>query len=352
MNIKLLCCLAGAVLLKNAVFAADSLDVKKEIKIVTIGPQEINPIHLLDPAVVLKMEIEQSLNIKNQEADALKKYREKEVLKSILMATETSDAIDLEITLEGSRRSGDRKAEALVFSSYGVYYGQRGELEKSIQYFTEALKVHESLKNKSGVLKITENLAALYQALGKYAQAIKLNLQFVQLCSSMGNTAGVAKGYLNVAENKLLQKEYAAAESYILNKSLYLFRRTGNKAGRMKCFQSLASLYFAQQRYTEAKWFNLQANIMAEKLDDREAHIENLIKLAEVKVALGEIDMAISDFKLAEIMALKHKNLAGLAKIKGDLGEIYHSVGDYKSAGDELDEYSKLSSSLFKPTDL
>lgn len=352
MNIKFICCLAGAVLLKLSVFAADSLDVKKEIKVVKIGPQEINPIHLLDPAVVLKMDIEQSLSIKNKEADALKKIRETKVLNSILMATETSDAIDLEIALEGSRRTGDRKTEALVYNGFGVYYGQRGELEKSIQYFTEALKIQEGLKYKAGILKTTENLAALYQALGKYAQAINLNLQFVQLSSSMGNTAGVAKGYLNVAENKLLQKEYAAAESYILNKSLYLFRRTGNKAGRMKCFQSLASLYYAQQRYTEAKWFNLQANIMAEKLDDREARIENLIKLAEVKVALGEIDMAISDFKLAEIMALQHKNLAGLAKIKGDLGEIYHSVGDYKAAGTELDEYSKLSSSLLKTTDL
>ena len=56
---------------------------------------------------------------------------------------------------------------------------------------------------------------------------------------------------------------------------------------------------------------------MADKVNDREAKIENLIKLAEIRFPIGEVEMAISDFRQAEDMATEARKPGKLVKIKG-----------------------------------
>ena len=168
----------------------------------------------------------------------------------------------------------------------------------------------------------------------------------------MKKTAIAAKAYLDIASMKFSQEKYKESEHYILRKAFPLFQRSRNKVGRMNCFQNLADLYFHQQRYSEAKWFYIQSQIMATKLADNQAMISSLTGLGKVKNALGEYADALQDYKQAEKLALRNNYLVKLVEINADLGEMYSQLGDYPAAGAALDQFSRFRESWIKTNKL
>ncbi len=68
-------------------------------------------------------------------------------------------------------------------------------------------------------------------------------------------------------------------------------------------FSDLAEVYFRLHRFSEAKWYFLQSsNISRQENDDRHT-ISNLISLAALKIAIGEITSAKADLAEARELA-------------------------------------------------
>ncbi len=342
---------------KNFASDTDSLITKTRPKAVKIGPVYFDATPV-DSALLRKLLVKERLLKKNRDDQELVKYQNTLLLRNLLNETETSDFPDekmintLDLVLDEYRRGNDLKSLSLILNTYAVYYGKKGESAKAIQYFTEALKLRERLNDKPGVIKISENLAALYKVEGSYDKAIQQNEYIIQLSLSLNKIPQAADMYLAMAENKLLQNKYNESEYCVLKKALPMFTRRGDKAGRLKSFQSIAQIYYLQKRFSEAKWFYIQAQILALKLDNKEALISSLIHLAEVKNALGEHEMALDDYRQAETLAVKNNFPVKLIEIKGYQGEIYSQMGNYLAAGNALDEYARLRENLLKRVNL
>jgi hypothetical protein len=80
-------------------------------------------------------------------------------------------------------------------------------------------------------------------------------------------------------------------------------------------FSDLAHLYIQQNRFSEAKWFLLQSNIISRQQNDDKHTIANLIDLAIVKANTGYYDQALQDLNEAH-------ELAGLKSLQSILPEI------------------------------
>ena len=174
----------------------------------------------------------------------------------------------------------------------------------------------------------------------QYDLAIKFAGYNIAANLSQKKTAAAAWTSLDIAIMKFQQGKYKQSEYYILRKAFPLFQRTGNKWGRMRCFQNLADLYFHQKRYSEAKWFYIQSQITAGKLSDNQGIITSLTGLGRVKNALGQFGDALQDYKRAEQLALRNNILVKLVEINSDLGDMYVQAGNYPAAGAALDQYS------------
>lgn len=337
------------------VVAQDSLAAKRTV---LIGPPELVLPPPVDSVLLRKLLVTERLKKTIKEQADFRNRQNILLLNSLLLQTETAVEPDakligtLEQALSEYIRTRDFKSQALVYNTYGVYYGRYGQPEKAVYYFSEALKLKEAIKDNAGVAKIAQNLTAIYKLSGQYDLAIKFAEYLVAANLSLKKTAVAAHTYLDIASMKFHQKKYKESEYYILQKAFPLFRRTGNKVGRMNCFQSLADLYFHQQRYSEAKWFYIQSQIMATKLFDNQAMISSLTGLGKVKNALGDYPEALHDFKQAEQLALRNNYLAKLVEINADLGETYKQMGDYPAAGAALDQYSRFRESWIKTNKL
>jgi hypothetical protein len=80
-------------------------------------------------------------------------------------------------------------------------------------------------------------------------------------------------------------------------------------------FNTLANLYIVAKRFSEAKWFLLQSNTIAKRENNDKLTITNLLDLATIKAAMGELVLARTDLKEAHDLA----NLKGMST---DLAEI------------------------------
>jgi tetratricopeptide (TPR) repeat protein len=332
---------------------------QKPVKTVKVGPVE----YWLPPPVdsVLLRRLAKLANDKifNASVDAAFIRKEKDdstlrdrqnilLLQQILTETETSDEPNEKIistlsqVLDSYKKSGDIKGQSLIMNTYAVYYVKKGEVDKAIPYFQDALHLKELTKDKKEINKITINLAGIYKVMGKYNEAIALNESTIRNSPEFKERNQKAEAYINIASMKGLTQKYDEAENDIIRKALPLFSSVGNKHGRMLCFTTLGELYTIQKRYSEAKWYLLQADALTDFLNDKQSKVANLIKLAEVKNAIGDHDLALEDYKLAEQLASENNYKDKLAEIKGEIGETYWKMGNYTAANNALNEYTSL----------
>lgn len=93
-----------------------------------------------------------------------------------------------------------------------------------------------------------------------------------------------------------------AAENMVMRDAQHNMRfRVYNDASYN--FSELAKLYIQQNRYSEAKWYLLQSNIISRQQNDDKHTIDNLIALAMIKSDLGDYNQAQEDLTEARGMA-------------------------------------------------
>jgi hypothetical protein len=103
---------------------------------------------------------------------------------------------------------------------------------------------------------------------------------------------------------KLNRSQYSieAAENIVMRDAQHNMRfRVYNDASYN--FSALAKLYIQQNRYSEAKWYLLQSNIISRQQNDDKHTIDNLIALAMIKSDLGDFNQAQEDLTEARSMA-------------------------------------------------
>jgi putative lipase involved disintegration of autophagic bodies len=95
---------------------------------------------------------------------------------------------------------------------------------------------------------------------------------------------------------------FQAAENMVMRTAQHNMRfRVYNDASYN--FSELAKLYIQQNRYSEAKWYLLQSNIISRQQNDDKHTIANLMELATIKSELGDYTQAQQDLTEAHDMA-------------------------------------------------
>ena len=112
-----------------------------------------------------------------------------------------------------------------------------------------------------------------------------------------------------------------AAENIVMRDAQHNMRfRVYNDASYN--FSELAKLYIQQNRYSEAKWYLLQSNIISRQQNDDKHTIDNLIALAMIKSDLGDYNQAQEDLTEARGMAALRGFTTDVATIEKKMAYI------------------------------
>lgn len=245
------------------------------------------------------------------------------------------------------RSLGDRHAEARVLSSYGISKALKGDMDGAISFLKEAAQLNKQLNDRTSLVKNYFNLARVYRYGGNLQEAARYNESIMEIAALNGQGNNLAEAYMNLSSILTAQKRYKEAEALIMKKALPLYYyKLQNKIGAMKCYDQLAEIYALQKRYSEAKWFNIQSNMLARKINNPAGIINSLINLAHVKMSIGDNQLALRDLKEAEQLSVSIKYKSKLAEIKNGLSRVYTALGNKSAANSALSEFTVLKNAL------
>ncbi|GAB2972988.1 hypothetical protein GCM10027049_03650 [Mucilaginibacter puniceus] len=135
--------------------------------------------------------------------------------------------------------------------------------------------------------------------------------------TSATTISAATKVYLpNVVAAVLNQRAYSLdiAEALLLKEAKHHMRYRQYTTASTD-FNTLAKLYTVAKRFSEAQWFLLQSNAISKRESNDQLTITNLLDLATIKAAIGELALARTDLKEAH-------DLASLKGMSTDLAEI------------------------------
>jgi hypothetical protein len=121
---------------------------------------------------------------------------------------------------------------------------------------------------------------------------------------SIANLPVATVNNTNIITRPLNRSEYGyqAAEAVVMKTAQHNMRyRVYNDASYN--FSDLAHLYIQQNRFSEAKWYLLQSNLISREQNDDKHTIANLIDLATIKSGLGDYTQAQQDLTEAHDLA-------------------------------------------------
>jgi len=128
-------------------------------------------------------------------------------------------------------------------------------------------------------------------------------------------------GKVNKVDFDRSEYSFQAAENIVMRDAQHNMRfRVYNDASYN--FSALAKLYIQQNRYSEAKWYLLQSNIISRQQNDDKHTIANLVDLALIKSDLGDYSQAQQDLNEAQDMARARGYNDDLATIEKKMAYI------------------------------
>ncbi|MEJ7693811.1 tetratricopeptide repeat protein [Daejeonella sp.] len=245
------------------------------------------------------------------------------------------------------RNLGDRKAEAGILSSLGTNAAVDGNMNKALMFFHDALKINSEIYNKQAVVKNYFSLARIYKYKKDFNEAVKYNELIVAESLASRNNRDLGEAYLNLASIWTAQRKYKDAEAIIMNKALPLFAyKLHDKIGSMRSYDQLAEIFQLQKRFSEAKWFYIQSNMVARKMNNSSGIVNSLVSLGHVKMSIGDHKLALSDFREAEALSISNKYRFKLVEIKNDLSKVYAALGNKTAASSALSEFTVLKNAI------
>ncbi|WP_069659489.1 tetratricopeptide repeat protein [Arcticibacter eurypsychrophilus] len=225
-------------------------------------------------------------------------------------------------------KAGNTAKREEVIGQIAANYRKNNTLIEAEKYYMLLLQVQEIQKEYAKAAKTVNILIAVLvkrkdvQKAAGYISSIPTNIYDV-----INEKSTLADAYVKLAEIRRIQTRYKQAASLILQNALSLYRSADNLNGRIGCFDLLGRIYLEQKRYSEAKWFFIQANTQSRNLDNQKGVITSLVNLSKVKIAIHHNKLALRDLKEANALALKMNNSTMIANVKKGYSFYYASVG-------------------------
>lgn len=249
------------------------------------------------------------------------------------------------------KQKGNLTGRAETLAELAKIYEASGQFTKAKIYYdvlyTIQGKIGESTLAGNTALHLTDVFLGKknYKEAFKYADMAKNAYYKVCRTDSLGAV------YYRIAFIKRKMNSPKLAEFYILNKALGYYRSADDSKGRLKSFDFLGHLYQDQKRYSQAKWFYLQANNQARIMNDTTGTITSLINLGVIKILIGELELAKKDITEAEDLS-KHEGYSHIMKnAKVKYSTLFKKLGPQLFASNQKPIVVEVKNdSIAKPT--
>jgi tetratricopeptide (TPR) repeat protein len=250
-----------------------------------------------------------------------------------------SKALQIWNTLSSKKNKGG------TLGNMGSVYANLGDFPKAIDLYFQSQLILEEVGDKGSVAIGNNNIGLLYYEKGDYKKALDYYFKALKTFEAENHTNGVQSAFLNIGTAYLGLNEKEKAGHY-LNLALDISEKAQDLVGQSTCLGSLGMLYHGDDD-DKALYYYQKALEVARKVGDKS-------NVAIWHGNIGELHLKNHNYKEAEVnltsaLALfkEMNDKDGQMEAEGQLSEIYEKTGRKKLALEYFRRYSILKDSLF-----
>jgi tetratricopeptide (TPR) repeat protein len=160
----------------------------------------------------------------------------------------------------------------------------------------------------------------------------------------------LAAQYLKYDTIKNKKERHAYQNEAIANtlSAIHYYSKYDDTTGLRQSFDVLATVYHAQHKYVQAKWFSIQSNSLSRATNDNPNIIASLLELSSIKTDIKDYTLAMRD--LNEALALSSQNK--LPKLESEVqlryAMLYNVMKNYEKASIAMKRHNAIDDSIKK----
>jgi len=194
------------------------------------------------------------------------------------------------------------------------------------------------------LLSITKLLAA------PIADTLKQQLSIVSDSLKGPIFTQIAVGYLHydTVKSKAKKLEYQEKALNYTMQALHYYSKYNDTTGLRLSFDNLAKVYYAQKKYTQAKWFILQSNTLSRDKNDVPNIITSLLVLASIKTDITDYGLAMRDLNEALQLSVNNHYSRNESAVQESFAMLYTRTGNTAKAAIALKRHNFINDSIRK----
>lgn len=251
-----------------------------------------------------------------------------------IMYTTRDQAMDL--TKEAIRLSDEidyQQGKVMAWINQGVIFNGKALYQEAISVLNKARSASQSIDYQYGLAYADLSLVTIYTKEGNYDKAIELAFSGIAAARSINNADLEVSILLNIASIKIILKDYASAETFLLDALKLAEAHSEIPVIRLgQTYGNLGIVYSKNKDFGSAIDYFKKAQDIFESIDSK-AQIANVkVNIGYAYGQLGDLENATQYYNEAEELSTELDDPRRLAIILKLRGELMIGIGDFNSA--------------------
>lgn len=217
-------------------------------------------------------------------------------------------------------------ANALNDMAIASYY--LGKFIDALEYNRAALKIRESLGNKTLIVSSLNKIAIIYQSIGNYDTAIVYQFKILRLAEALENEKFIGNTYNNIAAMYVNLHNYDKAE-YYAKLAVNIGLKINDKYITAGALGSIGKNFDNQNKLDSAKFYYKKSNSLFIELNDLEKQAIIYYYLGIIFKKSKENEASLNSYQKAYEIVKKIGNENDMALYEANIGELLVEMKKY-----------------------
>lgn len=231
---------------------------------------------------------------------------------------------NLSLPISDQERRKNKYYLADAISNLGFTEDQKGDYGAALDYYHEALRIHEEIEDKQGAAVALNNIAVIQSVLGDYDKALQYQERSLEFKKAAGDKEGTAISYINIGHTFYDQGDNFKALDYY-KRGLEIGLEYDNKRTIAMAYARIGDIHVAEDVLPKAVTYYEKSLANWEIIQSEVGLSTTLNALAGVLLQQGKVEEARQhaerSFDLSEKLGFP-QDISNSAKTLSDIFEV------------------------------
>lgn len=337
--------------------AQTEIDSLRRLVAESSGTDRVDQLFVLSK-VLTRIDLDEAWELANlgiEESDSLDYGRGKtkgRLTKASVFVQQRNAELAYKQLMEAEALSKERGEELDLVdfnATLGNVYILKGELDKALEAFLEALDLAESSSSMAIQASCILNISAIHQKVGNFDKAADYMSRAIVIYEEEGMQLQIGQAYLNYGALEFQRQNFGVSVEFS-EKAIEVFRKMDAKPNLALGLANLGFLYTSVGKTKEAfKCYDESMSIREELKDYAGIGVLHLNK-AQTLRAQKNMNQAISEAKKAMVLAKENNHGQLVKNTYKFLSEAYEATGNGNKALESFKSYTLMKDSIAEIT--